>query len=315
MGYAPMSMDIAQPPSEVPPLRGPCRLALAILVASTVTILWGALTTSTASGLAYADWPLSDGRLMPESSYTTLSGFLEHFHRIFAGGVGVLSLALWLWLWRRGDRRHRIAFAGGLLVLLQGVFGGVGVLLRLPVLTSAVHGTLAQVTLASFACIAYQLSERYAATAPVTEVPPGAGRGLSVLALVVLIAQTVVGAIARHANSAHALWTHVGNAFVVFLLVTVATAFAIGRLSAAPGVRGLARAIVLLLIVQIALGFVALAIRNEAGKAPENIDRLGAAATISVHVLIGALLTMLVAALAAHVFRATRRSADPGQPQ
>ena len=37
------------------------------------------------------------------------------------------------------------------------------------------------------------------------------------------------------------------------------------------------------------------------------MDRLGAATTISFHVLIGALLTVLIAALAAHVFRATRR--------
>ena len=63
---------------------------------------------------------------------------------------------------------------------------------------------------------------------------------------------------------------------------------------------------VLLLIVQIGLGFVALAIRNAAGKTPENIANLGTATVISVHVLLGAMLTVTIAALAAHVFRATR---------
>ena len=97
----------------------------------------------------------------------------------------------------------------------------------------------------------------------------------------------------------------------MFLVAAIATAFAVGKLRDTPGVRGLSQTIVGLLILQIALGFVALAIRNEAGKTPENVDRLGAATTISFHVLLGALLTVLMAALAAHVFRATRR---PGTP-
>jgi hypothetical protein len=92
----------------------------------------------------------------------------------------------------------------------------------------------------------------------------------------------------------------------VFLVGSIATAFAIGKLADTPGIRGLSRAIVLLLIVQIALGFVALAIRNTAGKTPENVANFGTATVISVHVLLGALLTVLMASLAAHVFRATR---------
>ena len=73
----------------------------------TVPILWGALTTSTGSGMAYADWPFSDGELMPESSYTQLPHFLEHFHRVFASGTGLVALALWIWLAvsGRADRR------------------------------------------------------------------------------------------------------------------------------------------------------------------------------------------------------------------
>ena len=131
-------------------------------------------------------------------------------------------------------------------------------------------------------------------------VAPGAQPRVEVL-------QTIVGAIARHTNSPHALWTHVGNAFVVFLVGTIATAFAVGKLGDSPGIRGITRAIVLLLITQIALGFVALAIRNRAGKTPENVADLGTATVISAHVLVGAFLTVLVSALAAHVFRATRK--------
>lgn len=297
--------------------RGPLRLAIALLVVTTITILKGAMTTSTGSGLAFLDWPLSDGQLMPERSYTTLPGFFEHFHRVFGALAGLLSLSLWSWLQfgGRGDAgSRRTALAGLLLIVVQGVVGGVGVLKSLPTVTSVTHGTLAQLTLATFACLAYQLSERHRATRPVASVAPGSGRRLVLLALGVLVVQTVVGALARHTNSPHALWTHVGNALVVFLVATIATAFAVGRLGETPGIKGLARAIVTLLIVQIALGFVALAIRNAAGKTPENVANLGTALVISVHVLIGALLTVLVATLAAHVFRATRRpDGDPGR--
>jgi heme A synthase len=197
-------------------------------------------------------------------------------------------------------------------VLTQGVVGGLGVLKNLPAITSVTHGTLAQLTFATFAWLAYQLSDRYRATAPVTTAPPGSGRALALVALLLLVAQTVVGAVARHTNSPHALWTHVGNALVVFLVATIATAFAVGRLGAAPGIKGLSRAIIGLMIAQIALGFVALAVRNPDGKRPENVEQLGAATVISIHVLIGALLTVLVATLAAHVFRATRRPGADG---
>ena len=290
------------------------RLAVALLVVTTITILKGAMTTSTGSGMAFTDWPLSDGQLMPERSYRTLPGFFEHFHRVFGALAGLLSLSLFVTLWRSTQHaRARVTAGIGLvLIIVQGVVGGVGVLKNLPTVTSVTHGTLAQLTLSTFAFAAYQLSERYRITRPVTSVAPGAGRGLVMCALGILVVQTVVGALARHTNSPHALWTHVGNALVVFLVATIATAFAIGRLGETPGIKGLARTIVTLLIVQIALGFVALAIRNAAGKSPENVANLGTAAVISVHVLIGALLTVLVATLAAHVFRATRRpDVDP----
>ena len=67
-----MSTTFAPTELTAPAARGPLRLAVALLVAITVTILWGALTTSTGSGMAYADWPLSDGQVMPESSYCLL---------------------------------------------------------------------------------------------------------------------------------------------------------------------------------------------------------------------------------------------------
>jgi len=290
--------------------RGPLTLALAMVVVTTVTILWGAMTTSTGSGLAFADWPLSDGEVMPERSLTTVPGFLEHFHRLFGALAGALSLSLALWLQfgRRGSSAaRRTAWAGLILIIAQGVIGGVGVWENLPALTSVTHGTLAQVTLAIFAWSAYQLSQSHARTVPIESAPPGTGRKLAVIGATILVVQTVLGGIARHTNSAHALWTHVANAFVVFIIVVIASGFAVGRLGKIPGLRPLARWLSTLLILQIVLGFVALLIRNSAGKTPENVANLGTAAVISVHVLFGAALTVLATILCAQVFRGTRR--------
>lgn len=291
-------------------LLGPFRLAIGVLAGNALTILKGAMTTSTGSGMAYRDAPLADGQFLPVSSYTTLPGFLEHFHRIAAATTGLLALALALWLQaaRLGSRRARVtAWLGGCLLLAQAFLGMFGVWNKLPAANSIAHGLLAQLVFATFAWLAYQLSDRWRDTAPLTAVAPGSGRGLALGALAMLVLQTLLGGVARHTNDAAALWTHAGNSFVVFVVVVIATAFVVGRLGAIPGVRGLARGIVTLLIVQIALGFVALLVRNSAGKTPANVDDPGIALLISVHVLCGALLTVLVATLAAHVFRGTRR--------
>lgn len=291
-------------------LRGPFRLAIAMLVITTLTILQGAMTTSTGSGMAFLDWPLSDDQVMPRRSYTELPAFFEHFHRLFGAAAGLVALTLcaWLVVGRRGTVAVRTTSICGLvLIVVQGVIGGLGVLKNLPYWTSVTHGTLAQLTLAAFACLAWQLSASHAATVPVTTAPPGTGRKLAVTGVVVLVVQTVLGAIARHANSVHALWTHVTNAFVVFLVVVIATGLAMGRLGQAPGIRAIAKWLSGLLILQIVLGFVALLVRNSAGKTPENVANLGTAALISVHVLLGAMLTVLAATMAAQVFRASRR--------
>lgn len=295
-----------------PDSRGPFRLAVALVALTVVVILIGAMVTSTASGMAFTDWPLSDGQWLPERSLTTLAGFLEHFHRLAAALAGVLSLLLTVWVLRRPGVEpavRRSVLIGLLLIIAQGVLGGVGVLLNLPVLTSALHGTLAQVTISVFAVTGYLLSARARATPTQVHPAAGAARKLAMIALAALILQTVIGAIARHSagpGSAHALWTHVGNAFIVFLLILIAAGFASSRLAHVPGLRGIGRTLLLLLVLQVVLGFVALLVRR--GKHPENIEHLWRASLISSHVLVGALLTLFASLLAAHVFRGCRRA-------
>ena len=75
----------------------PHRAATVLAAATLVLIFLGGLVTSTHSGLAVPDWPLSYGRLMPPM----IGGILfEHGHRLAAASVGCLVILLNLVFWR-----------------------------------------------------------------------------------------------------------------------------------------------------------------------------------------------------------------------
>ena len=106
-------------------------------------IFAGGLVTSTESGLAVPDWPLSYGMLFPPM----VGGvFYEHGHRMVAAFVGFLTLALAIWVSFRETRAWVRWFTFGTLgtVILQAILGGLTVLYLLPVPISFAHATLAQ---------------------------------------------------------------------------------------------------------------------------------------------------------------------------
>src|SRR5438445_6765040 len=103
-----------------------------LVAASTLFLIFvGAMVTSTGSGLAVPDWPLSYGMLMPPM----VGGiFYEHGHRMVAAAVstlvGVQMAVLLLFEKRKTVRRLGvIAFAA---ILTQAVLGGLTVLFLLP---------------------------------------------------------------------------------------------------------------------------------------------------------------------------------------
>src|SRR5262252_8567588 len=117
--------------------------------ATLVLIFVGALVTSTGSGLAVPDWPLSFGQVFP----AMVGGVLyEHGHRLAASTVGLLTLVLAVWVVvaepRAGVRGLAVAML--VAVILQGVLGGVTVLYKLPLAVSVTHACLAQ----TFFCLA-----------------------------------------------------------------------------------------------------------------------------------------------------------------
>jgi cytochrome c oxidase assembly protein subunit 15 len=158
----------------------------------------GAMVTSTGSGLAVPDWPLSFGQVMPPMEGGV---FYEHGHRMVAATVGFLTIILAVWVWRRETRSwmRRLGWAALVLVVLQGVLGGMTVLLKLPVWTSAAHACLAQAFFMVIVFMALALSPGWSAPA----VRGGANlRTLATLTTVAIYVQLILGAVMRHMNAA-----------------------------------------------------------------------------------------------------------------
>src|SRR5260221_8385136 len=64
----------------------------------------GASTTSIGAGMAFPDWPLSNGSINPEGWLRDLSMFAEHSHRLTGMMMGLITVSLAVWLWRREAR-------------------------------------------------------------------------------------------------------------------------------------------------------------------------------------------------------------------
>ena len=129
------------------------RFAVFTALSTTFLIFAGGLVTSTDSGLAVPDWPLSYGMLFPPM----VGGILyEHGHRMVATFVGCLTLILAIWTWRREPRAWVRWLALGALgtVIAQGVLGGITVLYFLPTPVSVSHALLAQ----TFFCLVVSLA-------------------------------------------------------------------------------------------------------------------------------------------------------------
>jgi cytochrome c oxidase assembly protein subunit 15 len=144
-------------------LFGLCLVALAW---SVLVLQAGGFTTSIRAGMAFLDWPLSNGSVNPPGWLTEIDKFAEHSHRLAAAGLGLLSIAIAVAHRLRETRRsiRLAAYALVGLVVFQGLLGGLRVLLdRLNIggdgnfkaaAFAVGHAVNAQLTLALLAFIA-----------------------------------------------------------------------------------------------------------------------------------------------------------------
>jgi cytochrome c oxidase assembly protein subunit 15 len=221
------------------------RLALVTVAATFVLILFGGLVTNTGAALAVPDWPSTFGHNMFLFPWSGMIGgvFYEHSHRLIGAVVGLLTLALAAALWRRGGRLRALGVAAVAAVVVQGVLGGLRVVLVHDQL-AIVHGCLAQAFWALVVALAV-LTRSGAGAA----MPPDAPRRLALAAVLVVYVQIVFGALLTHEGW---IWLHLGGAVTVFAVVPVLTARA--RRLDDPLTARAARTLLVLLGLQLALG-------------------------------------------------------------
>ena len=199
-----------------PPTDARVRVLTKVTAGATFLLVFiGSLVTSTGSGLAVPDWPLSYGMLFPPM----VGGILyEHGHRMAAAAVGLLVVIQALVVHRRERRRwvRVLAWSALVVILIQGGLGGLTVLLLLPTPVSMTHAVLAQTLLLLLVFIAYAESREWAvrragAQAPAPPdrrdpSPPGRAVYAAAIALIAAVyLQLLLGALMRHTESGIAI--------------------------------------------------------------------------------------------------------------
>src|SRR5258706_13932409 len=147
-------------PGDVPAALRPFTKLTAARAA--LVIFAGAQVTSTGSGLAVPDWPLSYGMFFPPM----VGGiFYEHGHRLVAGTFGVLTLiqAVWLQFRSTSSRLRKLGWSLLGTTIFQGLLGGLTVKLLLPKPVSVSHGLVAEVAFCIAVSTAFFVSRFYGA--------------------------------------------------------------------------------------------------------------------------------------------------------
>ena len=110
------------------------KLATTTCVVALLPIGMGALVTTLKAGMAFADWPSSDGHNMLLYPWfrdfsSNPEKFTEHGHRLAGMLIGFISVVLAAASWRLGKGWVRTyAFSILVAVILQGLLGGARVL-------------------------------------------------------------------------------------------------------------------------------------------------------------------------------------------
>lgn len=180
-----------------------------LVVATFALIFLGGLVTSLGAGLAVPDWPTTFGHnmfLYPVSGWVG-GVFYEHTHRLLASVVGLITTVLAIWIWKTESRRwlRWLGVAAFILVLVQGIFGGLRVT-QLSIVLAMIHGCMAQAFLCVTIVIAVALSGKWRdRTAWQCDADLSGVRRLAWTFVGAVYAQLILGAVMRHLGAGLAI--------------------------------------------------------------------------------------------------------------
>ena len=183
----------------------------------------GAFTTSIGAGMAFSDWPLSNGSLNPQGWMTNLAMFAEHSHRLSAGVMSTVTIILAVWLWRTEERAwlRKLAYFAVGLVLAQAIVGGLRVLLdarqvalvdtSVGRLFAMLHACLAQLFACTLIAIAAACSKGWIERPGAS--PAAHTRWLGRFCVALLFLQLAIAAVMRHSFAGLAIPTFPASNF------------------------------------------------------------------------------------------------------
>lgn len=215
----------------------------------------GSVVTTLKAGMAFADWPTSDGQNM--LLYPWLNDlrhtdkFVEHGHRLAGMLIGFVSIGLVaVAFWKEKLRWVRLyAVAILIAVIGQGLLGGMRVRMNAQVLAMvhSITGGLFFTLCFSFVILNYRRPSRSLEDDTKT---PVWGVGAALLLPLAVLGQYVLGGFFRHLGSM--LYEHLAGAAGVFLLASVV--IFLGRRSQISAIRRRSTWLAVALVTQISLG-------------------------------------------------------------
>lgn len=189
------------------------RFALFTALATMILIGIGGLVTTKGVGMAVPDWPNTFGYNMFVVPFDRWIGqfgvFEEHAHRLVASFVGFLTMTLAIWLAVKESRKwvRRLGLAAFVLVVAQGILGGLRVTEINPNL-GLIHGAVAQVFLILICGIALVTSGWWQRVTVSKKL--GAGftgiKGAIIAVICLVFVQLLLGATMRHQHAGLAIW-------------------------------------------------------------------------------------------------------------
>lgn len=204
------------------------RLAVTLVVVTlALPVMMGSLTTTLGAGMAFLDWPTSDGQNMlfydifHDIRVGNIDKVAEHGHRLAGMLVGILSIPLAIVGWFDGRRGVRWLTLGILLgVIVQGLLGGFRVRLDARIL-AMIHSIFAALLVVLMGLTMMVTSRRWSHWSDRVKRPGMFLVGLSCFLPLLVVVQYIAGGLVRHFGMA--IPEHLAGAAVIGIL-TVACA-------------------------------------------------------------------------------------------
>ena len=185
---------------------------------TTLLLYAGGFTTTIRAGMAFLDWPLSNGSLNPENWIQQKDMLAEHSHRLLGQIIGILSLTLLCLMWLKESRVwvRTLSRILVLVVILQGLLGGARVVFdRLNIQTdnnliaqifAVIHACGAMVALGILVVLTLGSSRAWIEReSGLIKKVPDSIRLWGIASTVIIFLQILIGAVMRHAEAGLAI--------------------------------------------------------------------------------------------------------------